>query len=109
MPVQRRRRPNHTAAHHEPRSPNDERVVGDAHYRQMFEKNRAVQLLIDPDDGTILDANIAAAEYYGYSIEQLKTLKRSDINTLSPDVVAEEMARALAEQRYYFNFRHTLA
>ena len=37
----------------------------DALYRQMFEKNRAVQLLIDPVDGAILDANLAAAEFYG--------------------------------------------
>jgi len=36
-------------------------------FRQMFERNRAVQLLLDPETGRILDANPAACEYYGYS------------------------------------------
>ncbi len=38
-------------------------------FRQMFERNRAVQLLPDPETGRILDANPAACEYYGYSRE----------------------------------------
>jgi PAS domain S-box-containing protein len=75
----------------------------------MFEKNRAVQLLIDPSDGSILDANEAACDYYGYSREQLKQMKISQINTLAPDEVAAEMANAVTEQRNYFNFRHALA
>ncbi|MGZ7030711.1 MAG: GAF domain-containing protein, partial [Thermoanaerobaculia bacterium] len=36
-------------------------------YRQMFENNRAVQLVLDPDDGRIVDANMAASDFYGYT------------------------------------------
>jgi PAS domain S-box-containing protein len=81
----------------------------DALYRQMFEKNRAVQLLIDPGDGAILDANLAAAEFYGYDIEHLKQMRITDINVLPPDEVKAEMERAAAGRRYYFNFPHALA
>jgi len=78
-------------------------------YRQVFEKNRAVKLLIDPKSGAILDANVAACEYYGYSLEELKTRGIADINTLSPEQVAEEMSRAMEEQRGYFTFQHRLS
>lgn len=78
-------------------------------YREMFEGNRAVELLIDPDDGSIIEANHAAAAYYGYSREQLKQMRISEINTLTQEEVAEEMRRAREEENDYFIFRHRLA
>ena len=41
-------------------------------YQAMFENNKVVQLLIDPENAAIIDANTAAAEYYGYSREELR-------------------------------------
>jgi diguanylate cyclase (GGDEF)-like protein/PAS domain S-box-containing protein len=78
-------------------------------YRQMFEKNRAVQLIIDPDTGSILDANVAAADYYGWSVERLRTMKIWDINTIGEERSRHEMASAAREKRTYFEFRHRLA
>ncbi|MEO8285529.1 MAG: PAS domain S-box protein [Chloroflexota bacterium] len=93
----------------EDRLPIDSPALGNDRYRQLFEKNRAIQLLIDPDSGRIVDANSAAADFYGYYVEQLKTLNISDINTLSPDEIKSEIERARSEQRYNFLFRHALA
>ncbi|WP_097279865.1 PAS domain S-box protein [Caenispirillum bisanense] len=78
-------------------------------YRSLFERNKAVELLIDPGDGTIVDANAAAARFYGWSVDELKRMRISDINTLPPAAVAEEMARAMRESRDHFVFRHRLA
>ncbi len=78
-------------------------------YREMFERNRAVELIIDPATGLIIDANHAAATYYGYSRERLKRMYISEINTLSQEEVAEEMRRAKEEENDYFIFRHRLA
>ncbi|MBI4979252.1 MAG: PAS domain S-box protein [Spirochaetes bacterium] len=78
-------------------------------YLAMFEKTNAVKLLIDPTDGSIIDANAAAAAYYGYTLAVLKTMKISDINTLPPETIRQEMAHAVSERRTYFNFRHRLA
>jgi two-component system, sensor histidine kinase PdtaS len=78
-------------------------------YRQMFERNHAVKLLIDPDSGAIVDANPAAAEFYGYAPEELRRLKITDLNLLPPGQVAAEMGHALTEQRTYLLFRHRLA
>ncbi|MEH6824363.1 MAG: PAS domain S-box protein [Motiliproteus sp.] len=78
-------------------------------YRQLFEANQAVMLLIDPTNGTILDANRTACLFYGYNLEQLKALKIEDINTLSADEVAAEIQRAQQQKRSHFEFRHRLA
>lgn len=77
-------------------------------YRQMFEKNASVQLLIDPQSGYILDANVSAAAFYSCSIEQLRGRNISDINALSYQQVQAELEQAQLEQRSYFIFRHRL-
>ena len=78
-------------------------------YRQMFEKNRAVKLLIDPETGAIVDANPAACEFYGYTLQELQHKTIMEVNTLPPEQVAAEMKHAVAEDRTYFTFQHRLA
>ena len=78
-------------------------------FHALFAKSRAIKLLIDPSNGKIFDANQAAADFYGYSIKELKNLKISDINILSPEKIKEEMENAIQEKRSYFNFHHRLA
>jgi len=78
-------------------------------YRQMFENNRAVQLLIDPESGRIVDANVAAAEFYGWDVDTLRTMNVWQINTLSESAVRAEMTNVASQQRSYFVFRHRLA
>lgn len=81
----------------------------EARYRSLFENNHAVMLLLDPETGWIVDANPAAADYYGWSREQLCQMKISDINTLGPAEVQAELVRARCRQRRQFLFRHRLA
>jgi PAS domain S-box-containing protein len=78
-------------------------------YRQMFQKNWAVKLLIDPDSSAILDANQAASEFYGYELDSLKQMKMTDINVLSAEEIFQEMSEACAERKNCFQFRHRLA
>ncbi|MDD5388892.1 MAG: CHASE domain-containing protein [Gallionellaceae bacterium] len=78
-------------------------------YRQMFETNQAVKLIVDPADGRIVQANPAAAAYYGYTLAQLASMKMGDINVLPGQALAAEMADAKAARRLYFNFKHRLA
>lgn len=77
-------------------------------YRNFFETNTAVKLLIDPADGRIVDANAAAANFYGYGREQLLSMRITDINCLAPAQVQAEMEKAASENRKYFNFSHRL-
>ena len=78
-------------------------------YRHTFEKNPAVKLIINPEDGSIIEANNAACKFYGYSKNKIMSLKIYDINVLSPDKVVEAMENAKSEKKLYFNFPHKLA
>ena len=78
-------------------------------YRSLFENNHLIMLIIDPGSGYIMDANVTACDYYGYSRDEMTNLKIMDINTLSPEHVYEEMDNAKLEKCKYFNFRHRLA
>lgn len=74
-----------------------------------LQNHGAIVLLIDPQNGAILDANTSAAFFYGYSIPALRNMRIQDINKFDADEVAEEMRRAKSEERNYFLFPHRLA
>ncbi len=79
-------------------------------YRAMFEKNQAVKLLIDPDSGEIVDANIAACEFYGFDIETLKKKNFKEIAVLSQEEIKFELQRAKNEENSYLIIQnHTSA
>ncbi|MGE5503180.1 MAG: PAS domain S-box protein [Actinomycetota bacterium] len=78
-------------------------------FRQMFEAGAAIKLLIDPADGIVVDANPAAAHFYGYGLDTLRGMRMAEINTLPPDQQQTNMAAAVTNQRGYFQFRHRLA
>lgn len=83
---------------------------GDRHERfyRAFENHRAPMLLIDPESGTIEDANDAAIDFYGYGSDQLASMRIQEINRLSSEEVALERERARRESRNHFNFEHEL-
>jgi PAS domain S-box-containing protein len=78
----------------------------ESRFRHFFEKNKSVMFLVDPESGVIIDANQAAASYYGYPKPSLLGMLISEINTLPPEEVAQERQRALHEERNYFHFPH---
>jgi PAS domain S-box-containing protein len=78
-------------------------------YRAMFEVNTSIKLLIDPTTGAIVDANPAAVDFYGWPLDQLRTMSISQINTLTPAEVTAEMADAQVRRRTSFLFRHRTA
>ncbi len=77
-------------------------------YRALFHANKAVMLLIDPDNGTILACNKAAQKFYGYSEEELTQKKIQQINVLHPSEINQEMQAAREEKREHFFFKHRL-
>ncbi len=74
----------------------------------MFERNRAMKLVVDPQTGAIVDANPSAAEFYGYSLDEMRSLKITDINVLAAEQVAAAMTAAEKENIASFAFRHRL-
>ena len=78
-------------------------------YRQAFEINTAVKLIVDAGNGAIIDANQAAVDFYGYPREQLLGLRIYDINILPAERIHAEMNAAAAQGRLFFEFPHRLA
>jgi PAS domain S-box-containing protein len=78
-------------------------------YRQIFERNPAIQLLIDPANGAIIDANPAAAAYYGYSRADLRASRITDLDALPSEHVLATMQQASSGRLTYFEFEHQLA
>ena len=84
-------------------------VASEARFRTLFESSGVVMLVIDPDSGRIVEANRAAAEFYGYSCAQLAAMNIAEINQLPPEQMAAERQRAKRTDRNYFVFPHRLA
>lgn len=78
-------------------------------FRQLFENHKAVHLLIDPETSRIANANKAAAKFYGYSVEELKTMYISQLNILNEEELKQEINRALRKNQLHFEFKHRLS
>ncbi|WP_052315455.1 PAS domain-containing sensor histidine kinase [Azospirillum lipoferum] len=78
-------------------------------FEQIFVASCAVKLLIDPLDGRIVDANPAAAEFYGHPLDRLRSMHIQDINAATGAEVARELRQAHNGERKQFQFRHRLA
>lgn len=78
-------------------------------FKELFEKHTAVKFIIDPTNGQIIDANIAATEFYGYSRDQLLKMKIMDINIMDPQEAIEVMDKAQNNIKNYFEFKHRKA
>ncbi|MCB9481335.1 MAG: PAS domain S-box protein [Desulfobacteraceae bacterium] len=76
---------------------------------EVFEYSHSVMLIVNPESGDIIDANIAACQYYGYSKEQMQSMKIYSINIWTPQQIKSEMESAKKEERRYFLFKHRLS
>lgn len=82
-------------------STNDNGIVS-----HLFGDHIATMLLIDPDDGWILDANRQAEMFYGISLGELRTMRIDQINLYPKEEVAELLRQAQLGERHAFVFPH---
>lgn len=78
-------------------------------YKTLFHEGKSIMLLIDPASGSILDANIAASKFYGYSIDELKSMNIKQINVYKDKIVHKQMQKVLDNEEGHFFFKHRLA
>lgn len=81
----------------------------EARLRQLFDNNSSIILQVAPATGRILEANLAACRFYGWTHDELCRMSVQEINQLSPDEVAAARTQAAREQRNVFIFPHRLA
>ena len=87
----------------------DLREQNDQLYHVFFDKNNVAMLLIDPITGELVDANEAACAFYGYTKEQLLSMKITDINMLPAQEVHRQMEKVCGKQKNHFEFCHRVA
>jgi len=81
----------------------------EAFFRQLFERHSAVMLLIDYQSHVIVDANPAAAQFYGYPLESLRGMNVSRINAQPEPEIHQQRQQAIIGERNRFVFDHRLA
>ena len=76
-------------------------------FKNLFQYNAAIKLVFDPDTNNIVDANNAASDFYGWSIDELKSMNIAQINPLSKDIIKGNLAKVIEEGHVRFSFCHT--
>jgi PAS domain S-box-containing protein len=84
-------------------------AAGDGLHRQVFESHRAVQLLIDPRSGHVLEANPAAAQFHGFWREDVTSRSLADLDCRPAEQVAEMLAPPDSRRKSSFVAPHRLA
>jgi PAS domain S-box-containing protein len=80
----------------------------EARYATLFNDNPSSMLLSDPRTARFIDANPAACAFYGYSREEWRGMKISDINMLSQEEILIKMKEVKAQGKAVFRFQHRL-
>lgn len=78
-------------------------------YSSIFNNSHTPILVIDSKSGQIRDANLAACDFYRYSIEELRNLNINQINILSDQEIREKMEETKREGNKYFVFKHRIS
>ena len=78
-------------------------------FRNMFEGHCAIMLIIDPASGFIIEANRAATRFYGWSIEELRTMRIEDIITRTPEQINFFLEHRLSYDKNKLHYRHRRA
>ncbi|WMW25760.1 PAS domain S-box protein [Methanolobus sediminis] len=78
-------------------------------YKFFFAENNVIMLLVDSDSSNIIDANKAACNYYGWTVEEITCKKIDQINVFSAEYIKMESKKAENENRDYLFLKHFLA
>ena len=78
-------------------------------FRSLFELHTEVKLLIDPESRRLIDANPAAAAFYGFDRERLCSLRLDDLTALPPPAAENHVQRLASGKGEFLTVPHRLA
>ena len=81
----------------EKRKSEEKLIESEAKFRNLFENHPAVKLLVDPQNGRIIEANQSAVNFYGWPIKKLKTMTLSNLSGLA---INDSLAKLLNLNRF---------
>ena len=77
-------------------------------YREMFEHNPAVMVLVHAETGRLLDANPAASRFYRLPVEQLRGRLAWELTLSDETTVRERLAAVAQGSLHTFTTRHQI-
>ncbi|TGL67493.1 histidine kinase dimerization/phosphoacceptor domain -containing protein [Leptospira jelokensis] len=84
-------------------------VESEKRFRDFFEKNSSMILILDPETGEILDANESAVLFYGYSHTELTQMKIDRINQRDGNGWEQKKILLDEEGKSFYPFTQILA
>ena len=81
----------------------------ESRYRAFFEHSNAVNLILDPQDGRILEVNQAACDFYGWTCERLLGMRIGEISMRPEAEILGEMMQVAGGSGRELLFRHRKA
>jgi PAS domain S-box-containing protein len=87
----------------------DELRESEERFRKLFKGHSAIKLVIDSETGSIIDANEASAQFYGWPVEELKQMRIQQISLRSPEEVKADMKKVVSQGAARLEFRHRRA
>jgi PAS domain S-box-containing protein len=84
-------------------------VNSEKKFRDLFHQHSAVKLLINPNNGTIVEANKAAEHFYGWTGKQLRQMRIQDIDTLPAEEIKAVGQKSKTGKLVHSEFRHKLS
>ncbi len=76
---------------------------------QIFNQSPAIEYLLDPETGSIVDANNAACTFWGWSRQQLRTMRIWDINVAGRKTLEQQFIETKAGGTKFFMHQHRIA
>jgi len=83
-------------------------IESEERYRQIFQNNGAVMLIINPKTGRIEDANFQAIKFYRAAAEELRERSIFDLTLLDRNKVSAWLAQVERNGRNQAEFRHQI-
>ena len=77
-------------------------------YKTIFEKNKAVTLLIDAKNGDIIDVNNAGVDFYGWNKKEFLSKNFKEIASLTEEEFERSIDRIIRKEKQHFNSIHLL-
>lgn len=84
-------------------------VESEEKFRNIFQNHAAVELLLDPEYGIIVDANLAASDFYGWPLNELTSKPMHAVSAYSEDAVQRELKAACTNNPLRFESAHLSA
>lgn len=75
-------------------------------FRTLFQNHSAVKLIIDPETGHILEANDAAARFYGLPVNILQNMNMSEILMINPEDFRKNLRMAGIQNNVFSEYTH---